>query len=67
MDPSQMELACNIDGSLHQKGEEAGLILVMLEEYNLHLSLRFNFKTFNNEAEYEALITGLKLAIALGA
>ena len=28
----------------------------------MHFSLRFGFKASNNEAEYEALITGLKLA-----
>ena len=28
----------------------------------MHCALRFGFKASNNEAEYEALITGLKLA-----
>ena len=28
----------------------------------MHCALRFGFKAFNNEAEYEALIAGLKLA-----
>ena len=28
----------------------------------MHCVLRFDFKTSNNEAEYEALIAGLKLA-----
>ena len=28
----------------------------------MHCTLRFGFKAFNNEVEYEALITGLNLA-----
>jgi len=31
------------------------------EDISLEQSLRFNFKTSNNQVEYEALIMGLKL------
>ena len=33
----------------------------------LEQSIRFGFRTSNNETEYEALIAGLKLAVAVEA
>ena len=36
-------------------------MLVSPEGHRMHCSLRFGFKASNNEAEYEALIAGLKL------
>ena len=51
-----------VDGSSNEGGLEAGLILVSLEGHRMHCALRFGFKASNNETEYEALITGLKLA-----
>ena len=51
-----------VDGSLNDGGSGAGLILVSLEGHRMNCALRFGFKASNNEAEYESLITGLKLA-----
>ena len=36
------------------------------DQYKTRHALRFNFKASNNEAEYEAVITGLRLAWELG-
>jgi ribonuclease HI len=41
-------------------------VLVTLEGEELNGSLRMEFRTTNNEAEYEAVITGLGLALELG-
>ena len=50
-----------MDGSSNDGGSEAGLILISPEGHQMHCALRFEFKASNNEAEYEALIVGLKL------
>ena len=51
-----------MDGSSNDGGSGAGLILVSSEGHWINCALRFEFKASNNEAEYEALIAGLKLA-----
>ncbi|XP_057452568.1 uncharacterized protein LOC130744393 [Lotus japonicus] len=51
------------DGSSNENGSGAGITLQGPGELVLEQSLRFQFKTSNNQAEYEALIAGLKLAI----
>ena len=51
-----------VDGSSNEGGYGACLILISSEEHRVHCALRFGFKASNNEAEYEALITGLRLA-----
>lgn len=48
-------------------GEVRGfLILVSLERFNIRQAITFIFKATNNQAEYEALISGLRLAKSLG-
>ena len=54
-----------MDGLLNEGRSGAGLILVSPEGHRVHCALRFGFKTSNNEAEYEALVTRLKLAKAM--
>ena len=51
-----------MDGSSNEGGLGACLILVSLEGHRVHYALRFDFKASSNEAKYEALIAGLKLA-----
>nr|GEU65675.1 reverse transcriptase domain-containing protein [Tanacetum cinerariifolium] len=50
------------DGSSCTDGSEAGLILINPEGMEFTYALRFIFDAKNNEAEYEALIAGLKIA-----
>lgn len=50
-----------VDGECNQKDSEAWIMLMGPEDISLEQSLRFNFKTSNNQVEYEALIMGLKL------
>ncbi|GJU86593.1 reverse transcriptase domain-containing protein [Tanacetum coccineum] len=50
------------DGSSCTDGSRAGLILTNPEGMEFTYALRFRFDATNNEAEYEALIAGLRIA-----
>ncbi|XP_064974992.1 uncharacterized protein LOC135618019 [Musa acuminata AAA Group] len=54
-----------MDGSSGQKGVGARLVLEAPDGHSLERSLRFGFKATNNEAEYEALLAGLRLAVEM--
>nr|GFA11451.1 reverse transcriptase domain-containing protein [Tanacetum cinerariifolium] len=54
------------DGSFCKNGSKAGLILTNLEGVEFAYALRFKFDATNNEAEYEALIIGLRIAEQIG-
>ena len=56
-----------MDGALSAMGAGAGIVIITLEGIRLEHSFRLGFKASNNEAEYEALIAGLKIALDLGA
>nr|GEY87969.1 reverse transcriptase domain-containing protein [Tanacetum cinerariifolium] len=47
-------------------GSGAGLILTNPEGVEFTYALRFQFTAFNNEAEYEALVAGLRIAARMG-
>ncbi|XP_071713415.1 uncharacterized protein [Rutidosis leptorrhynchoides] len=49
------------DGASSSDGSGAGLMLVNLEGKEFTYALRFEFATTNNEAEYEALLAGLRM------
>ena len=52
----------HVDGASNEEGSGAGLVLKSPEGVIAEYALRFSFKTSNNQAEYEALITGLRIA-----
>ncbi|GJQ89428.1 reverse transcriptase domain-containing protein [Tanacetum coccineum] len=54
------------DGSSCTDGSGAGLILTSPEGTEFTYALRFQFTASNNEAEYEALIAGLRIAAQMG-
>nr|GEV59086.1 reverse transcriptase domain-containing protein [Tanacetum cinerariifolium] len=54
------------DGSSCVVGSGAGLILTILEGTEFTYTLRFQFTTSNNKAEYEALIAGLWITAQIG-
>jgi ribonuclease HI len=56
-----------VDGSSTRKNGSARIVLFTPEGEELNASLRLKFRTTNNEAEYEAVIAGLRLALELGA
>ncbi|XP_022156791.1 uncharacterized protein LOC111023625 [Momordica charantia] len=56
-----------VDGSSNEKGCGAGVLLLASDDMRFEYALRFNFRTSNNEAGYEALFVGLRMAKGLGA
>ncbi|GKD06606.1 reverse transcriptase domain-containing protein [Tanacetum coccineum] len=54
------------DGSSCTDGSGVGLILTSPEGTEFTYALRFQFSASNNEAEYEALIIGLRIAAQIG-
>jgi ribonuclease HI len=54
------------DGSLKLDGRGAGVLFISLKGEQLKYVLQILWEVSNNEAEYEALLHGLHLAISLG-
>ncbi|GKA14236.1 reverse transcriptase domain-containing protein [Tanacetum coccineum] len=50
------------DGASNNEGFGAGLILIAPDDVEYSYALRLNFSNSNNEAEYEALLAGLRIA-----
>ena len=56
-----------MDGDANAQGNGAGLILTSPDGIDVDYALKFRFQASNNEAEYEAIIVGLKLAHSMEA
>ena len=56
-----------VDGSSNRHGSGAGIIIKTPDGTLTQTALRFDFRATNNVAEYEALTTGIKLALNMGA
>ena len=56
-----------VDGASSAMGVGAGIVIITSEGIRSEHSFRLGFKASNNEAEYEAFITGLKTTFDLGA
>ncbi|XP_074358381.1 uncharacterized protein LOC141697749 [Apium graveolens] len=54
-----------VDGAVNSKGAGAGVVLLSPEGHRLQSAIHFDFYVTNNDAEYEALIAGLKLALEM--
>ncbi|XP_022025084.1 uncharacterized protein LOC110925436 [Helianthus annuus] len=54
------------DGASNEDGAGAGLRLVSPDKHEFTYAIRLDFKSTNNEAEYEAFLAGLRLAIKMG-
>jgi ribonuclease HI len=52
----------SVDGASNLRGSGAGVVLEGPDGVMIEQSLRFAFRASNNQAEYEALIAGMKLA-----
>ncbi|XP_075649819.1 uncharacterized protein LOC142620315 [Castanea sativa] len=55
------------DGSFNKRTEGAGVVLNTPEGDKIECMIHLDFTTTNNKAEYEALVSGLELAIVAGA
>lgn len=56
----------HVDGTSNSQGSGTGLILVGPESEKVECALRLLFKAMNNQAEYEALLAGIRLVQELG-
>ena len=54
-----------VDGASRSSGSGVGLLLQSPIEEHLEQAIRLGFPASNNEAEYEAILSGLDLALAL--
>ncbi|XP_022040129.1 uncharacterized protein LOC110942665 [Helianthus annuus] len=65
--PSPSDIwALYTDSTSNDDGVGAGLRLISPDSQELTYAMRLDFKSINNEAEYEALLAGLWLAVKLG-
>ena len=55
-----------VDEATNQRGSGVGLVLVSPEKITIEKSLRLNFSTTNNEAEYEALLKEMVMVQKMG-
>ena len=56
-----------MDRAANAQGRGVGMILTSPDGIDVEYALRFSFKAFNKEAEYEAVIAGLNLAHSMEA
>ena len=56
-----------MDSASSSLGVKAGIIIITPEGIRLKHSFRLGFRASNNEAEYEALLTGLRTVLDIGA
>ncbi|XP_075663361.1 uncharacterized protein LOC142632935 [Castanea sativa] len=56
-----------VDGASNTARAGAGIVVITPEKLKLEHSFRLGFKASNNEAEYEALLAGLRVVMDLGA
>ena len=56
-----------MDGASSALGAEAGIVVIITEGIKLEHSFKLGFKASNNEAEYKALLAGLRVVSNLGA
>ena len=54
------------DGSLAQKRGGVGVVITTLDGEMLNYGVQLKFSATNNEAEYEGILTGLRVEKALG-
>ena len=65
-EPSEKEWwTLRVDGASRASGSGVGLLLQSLTGEHLEQAIRLGFPASNNEAEYEAILSGLDLALAL--
>ena len=51
-----------VDEASNENGSGVGMMLISPKGHKIHCTLHFGFPASNNEAKYEELIAGLKLA-----
>ena len=60
----KLQWKLHVDGSSNTHGSGAGIVITTPEGDTVECAMRFDFKATNNQAEYEALLAGLRVWIA---
>ena len=55
-----------VDGAANYRGSRVGLVLISPERIKIEKSLRLDFSTTNNEAEYKALLVRMTMVQKIG-
>ena len=56
-----------MDGASSAMGAGVGIVIITLKGIRLEHSFRLGFRATNNEAEYKALLAGLRTILGMGA
>ncbi|XP_016199385.1 uncharacterized protein LOC107640375 [Arachis ipaensis] len=62
---TEVRWSIHVDGASNKEGSGAGILLKEGNKVVAEQSLQFRFNASNNQAEYEALLAGLKLTLRL--
>ncbi|KAK4403042.1 hypothetical protein Sango_1044900 [Sesamum angolense] len=65
--PEERPWLLHVDGSSTAQGSEAGVVITSPQGKDMEFAIKFDFKTSKNEAEYEALVLGMRMAQDVGA
>ncbi|KAL0462882.1 UNVERIFIED_CONTAM: hypothetical protein Slati_0175800 [Sesamum latifolium] len=65
--PKAEKWLLHVDRSSTIQGSGAGIVITSPQGEDLEFAVKFDFKASNNEAEYEALVIGMKMAHEAGA
>ncbi|KAL0456473.1 UNVERIFIED_CONTAM: hypothetical protein Slati_0986500 [Sesamum latifolium] len=57
----------HVDDSSTTQGSGAGIVLTTPQGDDMEFAVKFELKASNNEAEYEALVLGMRMAQDVGA
>ncbi|KAL0453648.1 UNVERIFIED_CONTAM: hypothetical protein Slati_1342900 [Sesamum latifolium] len=57
----------HVDGSSTTQGSGAGIVTTTPQGEDVEFAIKFGFKASNNEAEYEALVIGMRMDHEAGA
>ncbi|KAL0458290.1 UNVERIFIED_CONTAM: hypothetical protein Slati_0456200 [Sesamum latifolium] len=52
----------HVDGSSTMQGSGADIVITSPQGENMEFTIKFDFKASNNEAEYEVLVLGMRMA-----
>ncbi|KAL0444491.1 UNVERIFIED_CONTAM: hypothetical protein Slati_2171800 [Sesamum latifolium] len=65
--PSDHVSLLHVDGSSTTQGSGADIVITSPQGEDLEFAVKFGFKASNNEAEYEALVIGMRMTHEAGA